>query len=173
VYVRHGSYFRTQSFTLTEQDSGEQGKPIIFHHIKSNLPGSNGVHAVYLDDCASGITAFGNTFHDISGRAILCGGGRDNTIENNVKDQDPHFVDEGRLNLALRRHSERATLEATTQESAESERRESGQPLSAMNPSPDGSLPCCREDASTDGARSAVAESARKRWTRRCASTPS
>jgi hypothetical protein len=30
VYVRHGSYFRTQSFTLTEQDSGEQGKAITY-----------------------------------------------------------------------------------------------------------------------------------------------
>ena len=66
-----------------------------FHHIKSSLPGSNGVHAVYLDDCASGITVFGNTFYEISGRAIMCGGGRDNTIENNViaKCGSAHFTD--------------------------------------------------------------------------------
>ena len=30
VYIRQGSYFRTQSFALTEQDSGEQGKPITY-----------------------------------------------------------------------------------------------------------------------------------------------
>ena len=30
VYIRQGSYFRTQSFSLTEQDSGEQGKPITY-----------------------------------------------------------------------------------------------------------------------------------------------
>jgi hypothetical protein len=38
---------------------------------------------------------FGNTFYEISGRAIMCGGGRDNTIENNViaKCGAAHFTD--------------------------------------------------------------------------------
>jgi len=80
------------------RDWGLQGNLIrhnFFHHIKSSLPGSNGVHAVYLDDCASGITVFGNTFYAISGRAVMCGGGRDNTIENNVmaKCGAAHFTD--------------------------------------------------------------------------------
>jgi hypothetical protein len=80
------------------RDWGLQGNIIrhnFFHHIQSSLPGSNGVHAVYLDDCASGITVFGNTFYEISGRAIMCGGGRDNTIENNViaKCGAAHFTD--------------------------------------------------------------------------------
>ncbi|OHB67994.1 MAG: hypothetical protein A2Y77_16445 [Planctomycetes bacterium RBG_13_62_9] len=80
------------------RDWGLRGNIIrnnFFHNIKSNLPGSNGVHAVYLDDCASGITVFGNVFYDISGRAIMCGGGRDNTIENNViaKCGAAHFTD--------------------------------------------------------------------------------
>jgi hypothetical protein len=80
------------------RDWGLRGNLIrhnFFHHIKSNLTGSNGVHAVYLDDCASGITVFGNTFYEISGRAIMCGGGRDNTIENNViaKCGSAHFTD--------------------------------------------------------------------------------
>jgi hypothetical protein len=80
------------------RDWGLQGNVIrhnFFHHIKSSLPGSNGVHAVYLDDCASGITVFGNTFYEISGRAIMCGGGRDNTMENNViaKCGAAHFTD--------------------------------------------------------------------------------
>ena len=80
------------------RDWGLRGNIIrhnFFHDIKSNLPGSNGVHAVYLDDCASGITVFGNTFYQISGRAIMCGGGRDNTIENNViaKCGSAHFTD--------------------------------------------------------------------------------
>lgn len=69
------------------RDWGLRGNIIrnnFFHDIKSHLPGSNGVHAVYLDDCASGITVFGNVFYRISGRAVMCGGGRDNTIENNV-----------------------------------------------------------------------------------------
>lgn len=80
------------------RDWGLRGNLIrhnFFHHIKSNLPGSNGVHAVYLDDCASGITVFGNVFYEISGRAIMCGGGRDNTIENNViaRCGSAHFTD--------------------------------------------------------------------------------
>jgi hypothetical protein len=80
------------------RDWGLQGNVIrhnFFHHIKSSLPGSNGVHAVYLDDCASGIIVFGNTFYEISGRAIMCGGGRDNTIENNIiaKCGAAHFTD--------------------------------------------------------------------------------
>lgn len=80
------------------RDWGLRGNLIrhnFFHHIKSNLPGSNGVHAVYLDDCASGITVFGNVFYEISGRAVMCGGGRDNTIENNViaRCGSAHFTD--------------------------------------------------------------------------------
>lgn len=80
------------------RDWGLRGNIIrhnFFHHIESRLPGSNGVHAVYLDDCASGITVFGNVFYEISGRAIMCGGGRDNTIENNViaKCGSAHFTD--------------------------------------------------------------------------------
>jgi len=80
------------------RDWGLRGNVIrhnFFHDIQSGLPGSNGVHAVYLDDCASGITVFGNVFYQISGRAIMCGGGRDNTIENNVivKCGSAHFTD--------------------------------------------------------------------------------
>jgi len=80
------------------RDWGLRGNLIrhnFFHHIQSGLPGSNGVHAVYLDDCASGITVFGNVFYEISGRAIMCGGGRDNTIENNViaRCGSAHFTD--------------------------------------------------------------------------------
>lgn len=43
-----------------------------------------GVHGIYLDDCASGLTVFGNIFSNISGRAVMCGGGRYNTINNNI-----------------------------------------------------------------------------------------
>lgn len=43
-----------------------------------------GVHGIYLDDCASGITVFGNIFNNISGRAVMCGGGRYNKIDNNI-----------------------------------------------------------------------------------------
>ena len=80
------------------RDWGARGNLIrfnFFHDIKSSLVGSNGVHAVYLDDCLSGETVFGNIFYNISGRAIMCGGGRDNIIENNVivKCGSAHFTD--------------------------------------------------------------------------------
>jgi alpha-L-fucosidase len=80
------------------RDWGLRGNVIennFFHDIESHLTGSNGVHAVYLDDCASGITVVGNVFYRISGRAIMCGGGRDNTIDNNViaRCGSAHFTD--------------------------------------------------------------------------------
>lgn len=41
------------------------------------------VMAVYLDDCFCGVTVQGNLF-ERAGRSIMIGGGRDNTIENNL-----------------------------------------------------------------------------------------
>jgi hypothetical protein len=52
-----------------------------FHHLLG--PGLHGVMAVYLDDWGSGFTVFGNVFYK-SGRSAMIGGGRDNTIENNI-----------------------------------------------------------------------------------------
>jgi len=51
-----------------------------FHHLGGVGLGSM---AVYLDDCASGTTVFGNVFYK-AGRAVLIGGGRDNLVENNI-----------------------------------------------------------------------------------------
>jgi hypothetical protein len=42
-----------------------------------------GSMAVYLDDCTSGTTIFGNVFYKVS-RAAFIGGGRDNSVENNL-----------------------------------------------------------------------------------------
>jgi hypothetical protein len=52
-----------------------------FHHLLG--PGLHGVMAVYLDDWGSGFTVFGNVFFK-SGRSAMIGGGRDNTVENNI-----------------------------------------------------------------------------------------
>ncbi len=56
-----------------------------FHDIGKSLQADTfvDVMAVYLDDCASGITIFGNVFYK-AGRAAMIGGGRDNTVENNI-----------------------------------------------------------------------------------------
>ena len=52
-----------------------------FHDIHG--PHTHGAMAVYLDDAASGIRVFGNIFLR-AGRAAFIGGGRDNTVENNI-----------------------------------------------------------------------------------------
>lgn len=52
-----------------------------FHDISG--PGLHGAMAVYLDDAASGIAVYGNIFYR-AGRAAFIGGGRDNTVENNI-----------------------------------------------------------------------------------------
>lgn len=56
-----------------------------FHNIGRKLQGEGflDVMAVYLDDCTCGITIFGNVFYR-AGRAAMIGGGRDNTVENNI-----------------------------------------------------------------------------------------
>ena len=41
-------------------------------------------HAIYWDDGLSGQTAYGNIIVDITGRGFLVGGGRDNSVYNNV-----------------------------------------------------------------------------------------
>jgi hypothetical protein len=56
-----------------------------FHHL-DGVQGQKGfteVMAVYLDDCASGTTVYGNVCYKVK-RAMMSGGGRDNIIENNV-----------------------------------------------------------------------------------------
>lgn len=51
------------------------------HDIKG--PGNGGAMAIYLDDFTSGTEVYGNICYR-SSRAILLGGGRNNTIENNI-----------------------------------------------------------------------------------------
>lgn len=46
-------------------------------------PGLHGVTAVYLDDFSSGYKIYGNVFYR-AGRAVQLGGGRDNTVANNL-----------------------------------------------------------------------------------------
>jgi len=82
----------------TGRDWGSRGNTIRYnflHHISTEQVGSFDVHAIYLDDCSSSHRVFGNVFYEVSGRAIMCGGGRDNLIENNVivKCGAAHFTD--------------------------------------------------------------------------------
>ena len=42
------------------------------------------VHAIYMDDCSSGNNIFGNILYAATGEAVMCGGGRDNIIKNNI-----------------------------------------------------------------------------------------
>jgi hypothetical protein len=63
-----------------------------FHNIEPHIQRTNafeGVQSVYLDDCASGTTVYGNIFFH-AGCAVMIGGGRDNTVDNNLfLDCDP------------------------------------------------------------------------------------
>ena len=64
-----------------------------FHHTQGYGMGSM---AVYLDDCASGVTVFGNIFYQCT-RAAFIGGGRNNLVGNNIfVDCRPAIVVDGR-----------------------------------------------------------------------------
>jgi len=73
------------------RDLVQRGTIIRYNHfhdigptIKANQEGRyDEVMAVYLDDCYCGVTILGNLF-ERAGRSIMVGGGRDNTIENNL-----------------------------------------------------------------------------------------
>ena len=68
------------------RDWGYRGNLIqhnFIHHIDTWFEGY-GVHGVYLDDCLSGIEVKGNVFYEVSGHAILHGGGRDDIMHNNI-----------------------------------------------------------------------------------------
>ena len=76
-----GAFYMGRDFTMR----GNIVRYNYFHDIARNLEGSSfvDVMSVYLDDCASGTTVYGNIFYR-GGRAAMIGGGRDNTIENNI-----------------------------------------------------------------------------------------
>lgn len=63
------------------RDYTERGN-IVRYNFFHNL-GKGDVQAIYLDDCASGTVVVGNVCYKV-GRGVLIGGGRDNTVENNV-----------------------------------------------------------------------------------------
>ena len=68
----------------TGRDFTWQGNVIRYnywHDLKG--PGLHGVIAVYLDDFSCGYAIYGNVFYR-AGRAVELGGGRDNTVTNNL-----------------------------------------------------------------------------------------
>jgi hypothetical protein len=69
-----GAFYMGRDFTMR----GNAIKNNFFHNV-----GDGDVNSVYLDDCASGTSVYGNLFHR-AGRSTFIGGGRDNTVENNL-----------------------------------------------------------------------------------------
>jgi hypothetical protein len=65
------------------RDYTERGNVIRYNYIHELGGVGLGSMAVYLDDCASGISVFGNVFYKVKYGAFV-GGGRDNRVENNV-----------------------------------------------------------------------------------------
>ena len=69
---------------LCARDFTMRGNIIRYNYVHDLLgPGLWGVQGVYLDDLTSGTTIYGNVFSR-AGRGCLVGGGRNNTVENNV-----------------------------------------------------------------------------------------
>ena len=71
-----GAFYIGRSYT----ERGNIVRYNYFHHIGRPDQDARGV---YLDDCSSGTTVFGNIFWRVR-QAVILGGGRDNHIENNV-----------------------------------------------------------------------------------------
>jgi parallel beta-helix repeat protein len=81
------------------RDFTERGNVIRFNMIRQcGAAGaySSDVDAIYLDDCSSGTLVYGNVIYKC-GRGIGIGGGRDNTIDNNILvDCDPAIIVDAR-----------------------------------------------------------------------------
>ena len=69
---------------LCARDYTMRGTVIRYNYVHDLIgPGLYGVMGVYLDDFTSGTAVYGNLFYR-AGRASFIGGGRNNTIENNM-----------------------------------------------------------------------------------------
>ncbi len=68
----------------TGRDWGSQGNMLRWNYLHElvSMPGV-GTMGIYLDDCDSGDTLLGNVFYK-AGRAAFIGGGRDNTVQDNL-----------------------------------------------------------------------------------------
>ena len=67
----------------TGRDFTARGNLIRYNYIHDTGGYDWGTMAVYLDDCVSGETVYGNVFARVQ-RAAFIGGGRDNVVENNI-----------------------------------------------------------------------------------------
>ena len=67
----------------TGRDYTGRGNLVRYNYIHDNGGYDWGTMAVYLDDCTSGQTIYGNVFVRVQ-RAAFIGGGRENSVENNI-----------------------------------------------------------------------------------------
>ncbi len=67
----------------TGRDYSARGNLIRYNYIHDTGGYDWGTMGVYLDDCTSGQTIFGNVFARVQ-RAVFIGGGCDNTVDNNI-----------------------------------------------------------------------------------------
>lgn len=61
-----------------------QGNVIRYNSIRDIKSAAGSPNGIYWDDCLSGQTAYGNILMNIGGAGFLIGGGRDNSIEENL-----------------------------------------------------------------------------------------
>jgi len=65
------------------RDWAQQGNIVRYNFFHETGGVGMGSMAIYLDDCSSGVTIFGNIFYRTKWAAFI-GGGRDNVVENNI-----------------------------------------------------------------------------------------
>ena len=69
----------------TGRDWGYRGNMLRYNFIHNVISGFGGsVIGIYLDDCVSGLTLFGNVLYRVANNALMNGGGRDNLWQNNL-----------------------------------------------------------------------------------------
>lgn len=81
------------------RDYSQRGNVIRYNYFHEL--GSRNVQAIYLDDFTSGTTVYGNVIYKAA-RGVLIGGGRDNTVRNNifVEVKNAVYIDARGLNWA-------------------------------------------------------------------------
>lgn len=90
IVIEYNEIYRTILETedcgavYTGRDYTTRDNIIRYNYFHDNGYSEDMGHSVYWDDCTSGDTAYGNVFVEPLTRTVFIGGGRDNTVENNI-----------------------------------------------------------------------------------------
>ncbi len=76
--LRHNIFHDVYGFGLSDETSSNDAD----FHFQYEFP--LWAWGIYLDDCTSGVTVFGNILYRVPLCGVMIGGGRDNLVENNI-----------------------------------------------------------------------------------------